>query len=108
MELNKNYDKIQSLGAELLAIHVECSPAGTLTAAKGHGFAFPMANDERLQVVDKYSPTSAYVIDAGGIVRARWLGSIHERVGPEAIIEALKKLTGGAAPVLAPNGTRKP
>jgi len=33
MELNKNYDKIRSLGVEMLAIHIECSPAGTLAVA---------------------------------------------------------------------------
>ena len=108
MELNKNYDQIRSLGVEMLAIHVECSPAGTLAAVKRHNLTFPMANDERLQVVDNYSPTSAYVIDADGIIRARWLGSIHERVGPEAIIEALKKLATGAASVPERNRAGKP
>jgi len=51
-----------------------------------------MANDENLQVVDKYSPTSTYLIDADGIVQARWLDRIHSRVGTESIIEALKRL----------------
>ena len=62
----------------------------------------------RLQVVDNYSPTSAYVIDADGIIRAPWLGSIHERVGPEAIIEGLKKLATGAASVPERNRAGKP
>ena len=58
-----------------------------------------MANDERLEVVDKYSPTSTYLIDKGGIIRARWLGSIHDRVGPAKIIEALSKLDAAAGDV---------
>ena len=90
VQLNKAFDKIREFDAELLAIHVECSEAGTLTTVKRNGIAFPMANDDRLQVVDKYSPTSTYLIDRHGIIRARWLDSIHGRVGPDAVIEALK------------------
>jgi len=67
-----------------------------------------MANDERFQVVDKYSLTTAYVIDANGIIRARWLGSIHQPVGAEAIIHVLNTLAGGASPVPARNIARKP
>jgi len=48
------------------------------------------------------------VIDADGIIRAPWLGSIHERVGPEAIIEGLKKLATGAASVPERNRAGKP
>ncbi|MCI0538144.1 MAG: hypothetical protein L0Z50_23300 [Verrucomicrobiales bacterium] len=80
---------------EVLAIHVECSEAGTLTTVKRHGIVFPMANDDRLQVVDEYSPTSTYLIDRQGIVRARWLDSIHDRVQPDKILEALARLQTG-------------
>ena len=48
VQLNQAYDKIKDLNAELLAIHVECSEAGTLTTVKRNGIAFPMANDDRL------------------------------------------------------------
>ena len=92
VQLKTAYDQIRQLNAELLAIHVECSEAGTLTSVKRNKLDFPMANDDRLQVVDKYSPTSTYLIDRNGIIRARWFDSIHQRVGPEAISEALKKL----------------
>ncbi len=92
VQLNQAYDKIKELDAELLAIHVECSEAGTLRTVKRNGIVFPMANDDRLQVVDKYSPTSTYLIDRRGVIRARWLDSIHDRVGPESVIEALTKL----------------
>ena len=98
VQLNTAYDQIQQLDAELLAIHVECSEAVTLSAVKRNKLAFPMANDDRLQIVDKYSPTSTYPIDRHGVVLARWLNSIHDRVGPEAILEALKKLGAGSAP----------
>lgn len=94
VQLTQAYEEIKALDAELLAIHVECSEAGTRTTVKRNRIAFPMANDERLQVVDKYSPTSTYLIDRRGIVRARWLDSIHDRVGPGPIIDALKKLPG--------------
>jgi peroxiredoxin len=83
VQLNQAYDKIRKLNAELLAIHVECSEAGTRTTVNRNGIAFPMANDDHLQVVDEYSPTSTYLIDRHGIIRARWLDSIHNRVGPK-------------------------
>ena len=73
----------------MLAIHVECSQLGTLDTVQRHNLAFPMANDEFLKVVDRYSPTSTYLIGANGMIRARWLDSIHHRVGPEVIIDAL-------------------
>lgn len=76
----------------MLAIHVECSKPGTIATVRRNGIAFPMANDDRLQVVDQYSPTSTYLIDRHGVIRARWLNAIHDRVGPEPIIEELKKL----------------
>ncbi|MCI0745251.1 MAG: hypothetical protein L0Y58_07590 [Verrucomicrobia subdivision 3 bacterium] len=79
-------------GAELLAIHVECSPEGTALAVKRNGLKFPMANDDRLEVVDKYSPTSTYLIDKRGIVRARWFDTIHLRVGSQALLQQLEEL----------------
>lgn len=93
VQLNKAYENIKDAGAELLAIHIECSEAGTLTTVKRNSLAFPMANDDSLRVVDKYSPTSTYLINRHGVIRARWFDAIHERVGPEAILEALKKLS---------------
>jgi len=98
VQLNKSYDQIKQLDAEVLAIHVEGSEGGTLTSVKRNKLVFPMANDDRLQVVDKYSPTSTYLIDRHGIIRARWFDSIHRRVEPEAIIGALEKLAPAAAP----------
>lgn len=92
VQLNKAYDKVKEAGAEILAIHVECSEAGTRTTVERSGIVFPMANDDRLQVVDKYSPTSTYLIDRRGVIRARWLDAIHDRVGPEALLDELKKL----------------
>ncbi len=77
----------------MLAIHVECSQLGTLETVQRQDLLFSMANDEHLQVVDKYSPTSTYLIDTDGIIRARWLDSIHHRVGPEEIIDALSGLS---------------
>ncbi|MBI5394475.1 MAG: redoxin domain-containing protein [Verrucomicrobia bacterium] len=96
VELNHTYEKIKAAGAEVLAIHVECSPAGTALTVRRQSIQFPMANDDRLQVVDKYSPTSTWLIDADGVIRARWLGHIHERVGAGAILEALARLTPAA------------
>ena len=80
------------MGAEVLVVQVECSEAGTKSSREKHKVAFPLANDDRLRVVDKYSPTSAYLIDSSGIVRARWLGAVSDRVDGDGIIEALSKL----------------
>jgi peroxiredoxin len=90
--LNNTYNQIKELGAEILAIHVECSPAGTRRTAQRHKIAYPMANDDRLRVVGKYTPTSTYVIDAAGIIRARWHDQIHERVGADEILAVLRKI----------------
>lgn len=90
--MNQAYSKLRAQGAELLAIQVECSRAGTVRTRQRHHLAFPLANDERLRVVSKYSPTSTYLIDRHGIIRARWLDAIHRRVTPDQILEALEKL----------------
>ena len=50
---------------------------------------FHLANDHRLEVATAYSPTSTYLIGLDGMIKARWLGQIHERVGGKAIIEAM-------------------
>ena len=55
-------------------------------------FVNGLANDDQLNVVDKYSVTSTYLIDSKGIIRARWLDQIHQRVDGGPILEALKEL----------------
>ena len=78
--------------ANVLAIHCEGSPKGTKILADRMNFGFPLANDDRLNVVDKYSVTSTYLIDSKGIIRARWLDRVHQRVDGATILEALKEL----------------
>ena len=55
-------------------------------------FGFPLANDDQLNVVDKYSVTSTYLIDSDGIIRARWLDRVHDRVDGVTVLKALKEL----------------
>jgi len=90
VQLNKSYTEIQELGGELLAIHLECSPAGTEAARKKASLSFHMANDHRLEVATAYSPTSTYLVGLDGRIKARWLDQIHNRLGGEELIEALK------------------
>ncbi len=71
---------------------MECPPKGTESLAKRRKFSFALANDDVLKVVGKYSVTSTYLIDKQGIIRARWLDRVHDRVKAETIIEAVKKL----------------
>ena len=92
VQLNKAYKQFQEMGAEVLGIHVECSEAGTRSTHEKHNINYPLANDDRLRIVDKYGPTSTYLIDSAGIVRARWLDAVHERVDHGGIIKALSKL----------------
>ena len=92
MQLNKAYDEFKALGAEVLAIHVECSPEGTQSTVRRSRIEFPMASDEHLRVVGKYSPTSTYLIDKEGIIRALWHDRIHERVSPDEILGSIKRL----------------
>ena len=90
VQLNEAYPEIQELGGELLAIHLECTPAGSEAARKKAGLRFHLANDDRLEVATAYSPTSTYLVGLDGRVKARWLDQIHDRVGGEAIIEAMR------------------
>lgn len=90
--MSKAYDEIKRLDAEVLAVHVECSPPGTALTVQRNGIRFPMANDDRLNVVTHYSPTSTYVIGSDGVIRARWLDQIHKRVGAGDILAELRKL----------------
>ena len=55
-------------------------------------FDYPLANDDRLKVVESFSVTSTYLIDAKGIIRQRWLDEIHRRVDGVTILEVLKQL----------------
>lgn len=71
---------------------MECPPEGTEILAKKKNFSFALANDDVLNVVDKYSVTSTYLIDKKGIIRARWLDQVHERVEAKTILEAINKL----------------
>jgi len=91
VQLNKAYPEIQKLGGELLAIHLECIPAGSEAAKKRANLGFHLANDDRLQVSTAYSPTSAYLVGLDGKIKARWLGQVHDRVSGESIIEAMRK-----------------
>jgi peroxiredoxin len=91
VQLNKAYPEIQELGGELLAIHLECIPAGSEVAKKKAKLEFHLANDDRLQVSTAYSPTSAYLVGLDGRIKARWLGAVHDRVNGQAIIEAMRE-----------------
>jgi peroxiredoxin len=91
VQLNEAYPRIQELGGELLAIHLECAPAGSEVAKRKAGLKFHVANDERLEVATAYSPTSTYLVGLDGTIKARWLDRIHERVSGDEIIEAMEK-----------------
>ncbi len=80
------------MDTEILAIHVECPLKGTEMLAKRRNFSFALANDDVLDVVGRYSVTSTYLIDKKGIIRARWLDRIHDRVQAQTILEAVNKL----------------
>ena len=92
MQLQNQLTAFRKEQAEVLVIHCEGSPKGTKILADKMHFGFPLANDDRLNVVDKYSVTSTYLIDSEGIIRARWLDQIHQRVDGDSVLEALKEL----------------
>lgn len=91
VQLNEAYPKIQKLGGELLAIHLECAPEGTRRAKRTAALKFHLANDDRLEVATAYSPTSTYLIGLDGRIKARWLDRIHDRVSGDAIIKAMRR-----------------
>ena len=90
VQLNEAYAEIQKLGGELLAIHLECAPTCSEAAKKKGHLEFHVANDERLEVATAYSPTSTYLVGLDGMIKARWLGQIHDRVSGKAIIDAMQ------------------
>ena len=92
VQLQNHLTEYKKEGASVLALHCEGSPKGTKILADKMNFGFPLANDDRLNVVDKYSVTSTYLIDSEGIIRARWLDRVHQRVDGATILEALKEL----------------
>ncbi len=92
MQLHNYLTDYRKEHANILAIHCEGSSKGTKILADRMNFGFPLANDDRLNVVDKYSVTSTYLIDSKGIIRARWLDRVHQRVDGASILEALKEL----------------
>ena len=92
VQLQNKLTDYRRAGANVLAIHCEGSLKGTKILADRMNFGFPLANDDRLNVVDKYSVTSTYLIDSKGIIRARWLNAIHQRVDGDTILEAIKEL----------------
>ena len=92
MQLQDHLTDYRNENAKVLAIHCEGSPRGTRILADRMNFGFPLANDDRLNVVDKYSVTSTYLIDSKGIIRARWLDRVHHRVDGATILEALRGL----------------
>ena len=92
MKLQKHVADYEAERATVLAIHCEGSPKGTEILARKMNFGFPLANDDRLNVVDKYSVTSTYLIDSNGIIQARWLDRVHDRVDGVTVLKALKEL----------------
>ena len=92
MQLQEQLTAFRQHGAEVLAIHCEGSPEGTRILADKMNFGYPLANDDRLNVVDTYSVTSTYLIDANGIIRSRWFDEVHRRVDGVSVIEALMRL----------------
>ena len=82
---------MQELGAEMLAIQLECVPEGTARAKKRRGYMFHLANDETLTVAGDYSPTSTYLIGLDGTIKARWFDRVHKRVSSAEILAALAR-----------------
>ena len=73
----------------MLAIHCEGSDRGTKMFTDRKKFGFLLANDGPLQVVDRHSVTSTYLIDETGIIRAQWLDQVHQRVSAETGLQAV-------------------
>lgn len=95
MKLQEHLVEIQAHRTKVLAIHCEGSRRGTKEFSDKRKFGFPLANDDRLNVVDKYSVTSTYLIDSKGIVQARWLDRVHDRVDGATILKALAEINPG-------------
>ncbi|MBT3341533.1 MAG: redoxin domain-containing protein [Gemmatimonadetes bacterium] len=96
MQLRDHVDEFREENAEVLALHCEGSARGTRRLAQRMNLGYPLGNDDRLNVVGSYSVTSTYLIDAQGVVRARWFDRVHARVDGATILAALKEMNGSS------------
>ena len=92
MQLRDYVDDFRAAGAEMVALHCEGSVEGTEKFARRRHLGFPLGNDDELNVVSHYSVTSTYLIGPDGVIRARWLDRVHDRVSGASILAALNDL----------------
>ena len=92
MELRDYVDQFRAAGAEMLALHCEGSVEGTEKFARRRNLGFPLGNDGELEVVSHYSVTSTYLIGPDGVIRARRLDRVHDRVSGATILAAVQDL----------------
>jgi peroxiredoxin len=101
VELQQNYDKIQSAGAELFAISSE-NVALTQRTTENHGLTYPVLSDNKKEMIIAYNVLdpydtgkarpAAYIITPDGKVAWKSLDTAAARVPTATILTELGKL----------------
>ena len=101
VELQQNYDKIQSLGAELIAISSE-NMALTEQTVENHSLKYLVLSDDKKQAINAYNVLdqsnrtiarpATYILNTNGTVAWKSLDAIDVRVPTATVLTALGKL----------------
>jgi peroxiredoxin len=103
VELQRDYETISGLNAEILAVSVDDLP-GARQAVQDLGLEFPVLSDQAAEVVSVYGvfnlhnndlPTPAtFIIDREGVIRWEYIGetAASDRPSNSLIIEQLRQL----------------
>lgn len=96
MQLQKSYDRIRKLGAEVVSIHREekLLEKGIQRTIKSTEGEFVFLSDYKNQTTSAYSQGAffTYIIDRAGIIRKILPGVKYSRATAKSIIAALETL----------------
>ena len=96
MQLQKSYDRLKKLGAEVISIHREekLLSEGLQRTAKSTGGEFVFLSDYQNKATGAYSQGAffTYVIDKDGVIRKILPGVKRNRAMVKSIVSALEAL----------------
>jgi len=96
-ELRTDYEKITALGGEVVAVAMEAKKADALSRVLDRTkAAFPVLNGAGGKWRDHYQYLYTYLIDASGVVRAVFGGTVHVRHRGETVVRAFARMVGKA------------
>jgi len=92
-ELRTDYEKIKTLGGEVIAVAMEAKKADALDRVISRTKApFPVLNGAGGKWREHYQYLYTYLIDATGTVRAVFGGTVHTRHRGVTVVRAFEKM----------------